>query len=196
MTNKLVEILFTSEYSFGKNMLTGAELERLNSLCAAPIRGEQMTEAHRKKDNPYLGKAENDWPEARELLDYYYIGGRSAVLPLNQFLAIGLPNVYYKITGTIKDIPEYHIEDSLLHQLTKISKQLEGFNALQQFNYKVGVHISDLGLLGVRFVKVLVDECTDELQGYLDDGWRILAVCPQPNSRRPDYIIGRNNKED
>lgn len=25
----------------------------------------------------------------------------------------------------------------------------------------------------------------------LDAGWRILAVCPQPDQRRPDYILGR-----
>jgi len=32
--------------------------------------------------------------------------------------------------------------------------------------------------------------CTDELQGMLSEGWRLIAVCPQ-ESRRPDYVLGR-----
>ena len=26
----------------------------------------------------------------------------------------------------------------------------------------------------------------------LDDGWRILAICPPNSQRRPDYILGRS----
>ena len=40
---------------------------------------------------------------------------------------------------------------------------------------------------------LLSDACTDELQGALRDGWRIIAVCPQPSQRRPDYVLGRYN---
>lgn len=32
--------------------------------------------------------------------------------------------------------------------------------------------------------------CTDNLQNLLNDGWRMIAVCPQ-ESRRPDYVLGR-----
>jgi hypothetical protein len=38
---------------------------------------------------------------------------------------------------------------------------------------------------------LLEDSCTDRLQEALNTGWRIIACCPQPNSRRPDYIMGR-----
>jgi len=55
----------------------------------------------------------------------------------------------------------------------------------------VHVHIPDLGLLCMTEVTHLDDCCTDELQGYLDQGWRILAVCPPNAQRRPDYILGR-----
>lgn len=34
------------------------------------------------------------------------------------------------------------------------------------------------------------NSCTDAVQGYLDEGWRIVAVCPQA-ARRPDYILGK-----
>ena len=37
---------------------------------------------------------------------------------------------------------------------------------------------------------LMEDACTNALQENLDNGWRIIAVCPQPQ-RRPDYILGR-----
>lgn len=61
------------------------------------------------------------------------------------------------------------------------------------FNAKCDVHVPGLGLLVLNEVLVLEDCCTEELQRTLDDGWRIVAACPQPNSRRPDYVVGRYN---
>lgn len=40
------------------------------------------------------------------------------------------------------------------------------------------------------------DCCTDQIQSELDAGWRIIAVMPQPNQRRPDYILVRKGKDD
>lgn len=62
-------------------------------------------------------------------------------------------------------------------------------------NEHVRVIVPDLGLLYMRYVEVLEDCCTRDLQSHLNRGWRILAVCPQA-SRRPDYIIGRNTDRD
>jgi len=53
------------------------------------------------------------------------------------------------------------------------------------------VAIPNLLLFAVDEVQVLNDACTDSLQAELNDGWRILAVCPPPAQRRPDYILGR-----
>jgi len=39
------------------------------------------------------------------------------------------------------------------------------------------------------------DCCTDQLQRHVANGWRIIAACPQPNQRRPDYILGRYNPD-
>ena len=57
----------------------------------------------------------------------------------------------------------------------------------------IQVAIPNLALLEIRTVQVLEDACTDELQAELDDGWRILAVCPPNSQRRPDYILGKGN---
>jgi hypothetical protein len=56
---------------------------------------------------------------------------------------------------------------------------------------QIQIQVPNIGLLAIDEVEVLEDVCTYELQGRLDQGWRILAVCPPNAQRRPDYIIGR-----
>lgn len=70
-------------------------------------------------------------------------------------------------------------------------------------NNKLDVHVPGNALLTIDEVQVFNDLCTEELQGLLedDDGgrarspWRILAICPQPDQRRPDYVLGRRRGE-
>lgn len=59
------------------------------------------------------------------------------------------------------------------------------------FNERCDVHVPGLGLLAMNRTMLLEDSCTDRLQEALDNGWRIIAACPQPDSRRPDYILGK-----
>jgi len=59
------------------------------------------------------------------------------------------------------------------------------------FNQKVKVSVPDVGLMKIKHVEVWQDLCTEMLQNKLNEGWCILAVCPQPDQRRPDYILGR-----
>lgn len=61
-------------------------------------------------------------------------------------------------------------------------------------NEKCHVAVPGLGLLLIDEAKVWQNLCTDELQRQLDEGWRILAICPQPDQRRPDYVLGRSKK--
>lgn len=63
--------------------------------------------------------------------------------------------------------------------------------AVESYNERVNVHVPGLGLLLLDDVYLANDCCTDELQKMLDQGWRIIAACPQPDQRRPDYILGR-----
>lgn len=60
----------------------------------------------------------------------------------------------------------------------------------------VQITVPDMALIYIDEVTNLDDLCTDELQRYLDEGWRILAVCPPNSQRRPDYILGRRKKQD
>ena len=44
--------------------------------------------------------------------------------------------------------------------------------------HQVLIHIPNVGLSFITKVIVLEDCCTEVLQKYLDEGWRILCVCP------------------
>jgi hypothetical protein len=55
----------------------------------------------------------------------------------------------------------------------------------------IHIHIPSPELSYFNTVDFLEDSCTDKLQDWLGDGWRIIAVIPRPGQRRPDYILGR-----
>lgn len=60
----------------------------------------------------------------------------------------------------------------------------------------VHVHVPNIGLLMINEVRVIEDSCTDILQDWLNQGWRIIAVCPPNGTRRPDYVLGRTKLDD
>lgn len=62
---------------------------------------------------------------------------------------------------------------------------------VQHFNEVVEVHTPGNALTAYNATALLQDACTDKLQEQLDAGWRIIAVCPQPDQRRPDYVLGK-----
>ena len=63
----------------------------------------------------------------------------------------------------------------------------------QHFNNRVEVHMPGQALSMYNETLLMEDSCTDALQNELANGWRIIAVCPQPDQRRPDYVLGRYN---
>lgn len=58
------------------------------------------------------------------------------------------------------------------------------------FNEKCAQEQPGPALMDIAETMLLEDSCTDVLQEELARGWRLLAICPQPQ-RRPDYILGR-----
>lgn len=69
-----------------------------------------------------------------------------------------------------------------------VSSSMEAVGKL--FNEKTSSEQPGPSLLNVDETLLMEDACTNALQENLDNGWRILAVCPQPQ-RRPDYVLGR-----
>ena len=57
------------------------------------------------------------------------------------------------------------------------------------------ISVANIGLMQIQRVEVLEDCCTNDLQTQLDRGWRLLAVCPPNDARRPSYVVGHIEKE-
>ena len=76
-------------------------------------------------------------------------------------------------------------------------KRIKGLGStspdIHQTIYQISV--ANVGLMQIERVEVLEDCCTDELQRWLDKKWRILAVCPPNDARRPSYIMGHFEKD-
>ncbi len=75
--------------------------------------------------------------------------------------------------------------------MNKQFEQLSKFST-QQFNEKCNVPNYDTSMQSINQILLLEDCCSDYLQLALSEGWRIVATSPQPNQRRPDYILGRH----
>lgn len=83
--------------------------------------------------------------------------------------------------------------------MTKMKHRADKYGSITPMEMTTGqvvqIAVPDLGILQINETDWLEDACTEELQARLDDGWRILAVCPPNAQRRPDYILGRHNPE-
>jgi len=64
-------------------------------------------------------------------------------------------------------------------------------NFSERVKHVTQIAVPNVGLLAIDTVLLLEDACTDNLQAHLNDGWRLLAICPPNSQRRPDYILGR-----
>lgn len=79
--------------------------------------------------------------------------------------------------------------------LAKTEELIAKVGRTEEFNGKVNVHMPGNLLLQFNETLLLENSCTDALQDAMDKGWRVIAACPQPDQRRPDYILGRFNPE-
>lgn len=87
--------------------------------------------------------------------------------------------------------------EHLVDRFAELERKLlegSGFDS-QRFNTRVSVHVPGLGLLLLNEFMALTSSCTDDLNKHIGLGWRVVAVCPQPDQRRPDYILGRTVSE-
>jgi hypothetical protein len=103
----------------------------------------------------------------------------------------------FYIQKTIKsDEPTIQNIQSILTEIEdKAAKFDKTIDLLQSstFNQKVNVHVGGGLITTYNELSLKEDICTDIMQTELNNGWRIIAVCVQPDQRRPDYILGRYN---
>lgn len=115
----------------------------------------------------------------------------SYLVDLEKFMS-SFPNIDVSMKGLPKSLAlsESTMMENLIKIADKVERTVEKFDKSVQFNQECNVHVPNLGLLAINQLAYATDYCTEELQALLDRGYRIIAACPQPNQRRPDYILG------
>lgn len=103
---------------------------------------------------------------------------------------------FESLIDNISDLPDFMIAVAKFEVLRPMKLLRENgmkvtpANAAELFS-SCQVHLPGNELLKIKTIRADEDMCTDQVQRQLDDGWSILAICPQP-SRRPDYIFGKS----
>ena len=100
----------------------------------------------------------------------------------------------FSILQSSKETLTSNIQEVLMElgdKTTKLERVISGFS----FNEKCNVHIGGGLIVTFNDLKLCEDACMNNLQKELNNGWRIIACCVQPDQRRPDYILGRYNPE-
>lgn len=132
-----------------------------------------------------------NWPEekeeknAREKLVHQFFQ-QSFVFSISDLMSSGLP---FSCNNALSPKKETHY---LIRLNAKIEKAIE---EAKKTSYSQTVNIysnaDDQWLHKVNKVIVEEDLCTDELQKYLEQEYRIISVCMQKGARRPDYVLGK-----
>lgn len=119
--------------------------------------------------------------------NYRYVNSTSAiVLTAEQLVKLAVLNIKFEVINEIK----------LNINAAETFQQVADYVPTQNvYNNKCDVHMPGNMLASYNEVMLAEDSCTDALQAALNNGWRIIAACPQPDQRRPDYILGRWNPD-
>jgi hypothetical protein len=168
------------QFTYSSGTITRDRLEALAKICGANPPEALCRYAH---------SSDNKEVEVDKDGKYKLYTGNTWEVDLEALLEFGVP---FEVQGK----GESNVFSALLDELRGIGRKVDTFGYKDaQFNEKVSVHVPGFALMLIDHVKVLNNDCTDDLQTWLDKGWRILAICPQPDQRRPDYVIGRTGEE-
>lgn len=131
--------------------------------------------------------------EFKEGESYYnLVENDKYVLSKDQIIELSLAGIKFEIKQVV-DV-EVDITQQILDLAEKpVRIAMESGAGGNTYNNKCEVHMPGNILAMYNEVCLLEDCCTDELQTALNAGWRMVAACPQPDQRRPDYILGRFN---
>lgn len=116
-----------------------------------------------------------------------------SILDEEKILKLSLNNINFTVLEKI-DL-NIDITDQLVALAEKPIRLTQESVGDQYYNNKCEVHMPGMAMSMYNEMLLLEDCCTDELQSKLNSGWRIISACPQPDQRRPDYIMGRFNPD-
>jgi len=116
----------------------------------------------------------------------------SFVVCKDDLIALTIANVKFSVTAQRTQVVNVSKQLANLAQKPIELLRVPGGDT---FNNKCEVHMPGQALSMYNDIMLMEDACADELQASINIGWRIIATCPQPTQRRPDYILGRYNPE-
>lgn len=130
--------------------------------------------------------------EFKEGESYYrLVENETYVLSKDQLIELSLADIKFKISQVI-DV-QIDITSQLIELAEKPIRIAQESGASNTYNNSCEVHMPGNMMAMYNEVCILDDACSDVLQSNLNAGWRIIAACPQPDQRRPDYVLGRFN---
>lgn len=159
--------------------------------------GKTLEEDYIKFQQKFVGIGEDLFTFKSWDSEYEYsqncVEENDVIVDDKQLVTLAVRGIEFKVIQEIK--VEIDISQQL-HELASkpIAISLTG-GGDTNYNTRCDVHIPNVSMLMYNDLKLLEDICTDELQSALNSGWRIIAACPQPDQRRPDYILGRFNPD-
>ena len=121
------------------------------------------------------------------------VNHNNVVVTKDQLADLAVAGVRFTVTSEHKAAVD--ISQALMEWSDKPALQLNAPDAGHTYNNRCEVHIAGQALSLYNETELMEDACTDALQDKLNNGYRIIAACPQPDQRRPDYILGRYNPE-
>ena len=187
-------------------------IDKMSECLGDEIKYDQIV-GYTSKDGEQKTQKYSDWqhsynPEDPKVIsgDKYLVRNVNVVeldpykeylIEMEGFMTL-FPSIKVSVRGVVQTSTNKHMGliNDLITIQDKLQTALASFNEKIEFNSKCDVHVANLGLLHVNQLAYTKDTCTEDLQLKLNCGWRILAVCVQPDQRRPDYILGRFNTEE
>tara|TARA_R110002124_G_C8974430_1_gene515633 strand:+ start:16538 stop:17110 length:573 start_codon:yes stop_codon:yes gene_type:complete len=117
----------------------------------------------------------------------------ATILNEDQILQLAIRNIEFKVESSTNVTLD--VSKQLVELAEKPIRLLSEGDGGVNHNHHVEVHMPNHAMAFYNEVMLLGDACSDNLQMQLTNGWRILAACPQPDQRRPDYILARFNPD-
>lgn len=130
-------------------------------------------------------------------IEYVHIENDNHLVDINIFAPI-CKHLFSIKESILSEEPTINNIQAILHTITEKTTSLNKLiNTVKDttFNSKTNVHVGGGLITTYNDLLLKEDVCTDVLQQELNNGWRIIAVCNQPDQRRPDYILGRFNPQ-
>lgn len=159
------------------------------------VYGDDETQAQERNRalHTHLAKHGVQWEEkTEEMSSTYNFSHQALILSPKEFASLTVHGISFSnVRMQELTVPATATQNftALEDKITELLSRTDSFN----FNDKCEVHMPGQALSLYNETVLMENACTDALQANLNDGWRIICACPQPDQRRPDYILGRFN---